>query len=345
MGPARRYWWLFPLFTAIGLLFFSYHYLDDLSREHTGTILPRFIEEMTGAYSAMVLVPAIVWFTRRFPWPAQIPALVAYSVVHTTLMWVTRAAIFPLAGLGTYDYGLMSYRYPMEASHDLILYPIFIGFIYFYDRVRRAREAEVRAANLQCELTEAKLENLRLQLHPHFLFNTLNAVSAVMYEDVRKADAMLAKLSEFLRVILTMSDVREIALDEELQIERMYVDIMKARLENKLHLSITVDPDTRLARVPALILQPLLENAIRHGMGGERAALDIEIDASRNEAHVEVRVRDNGVGIPSTTVSYGHGLANVDSRLSHLYGSECAIQIAQLAPCGTEICLQFPLRS
>ena len=345
MGLLRRYWWLFPLFTAIGLLFFSYHYLDDLSREHAGTLLPRFIEEMTGAYAAMVLVPAILWFTRRFPWPAQIPALLVYSVVHTTLMWASRAAIFPLAGLGAYDYGIMSYRYPMEASHDLILYPIIIGFIYFYDRVRRAREAEVRAATLQCELTEAKLENLRLQLHPHFLFNTLNAVSAVMYEDVRKADAMLAKLSGFLRVILTTSESPEITLDEELQIERMYVDIMKARLENKLRLTITVEPDARLARVPALILQPVLENAIRHGMGSERTELDITIDASRQENEIELRVRDNGIGICAPSVPYGHGLSNVGSRLSHAYNDRCALRIAQLEPSGTEVCLQFPLRS
>ncbi len=142
-------------------------------------------------------------------------------------MWITRAAIFPIAGMGHYDYGVMTYRYPMEASHDFILYPIMIGFIYFYDRMSRARESEIAAAQLRCELSEAKLENLRLQLHPHFLFNTLNAVSAVMYEDVRKADAMLARLSEFLRVILTTSDVQEITLDEELQIERMYVDVMK----------------------------------------------------------------------------------------------------------------------
>ena len=95
----------------------------------------------------------------------------------------------------------------------------------------------------------------------------MNAVSAVMYEDVRKADAMLARLSDFLRVILTTSDAKEITLDEELQIERMYVDVMKARLENSLRLRIEADADARLARVPPLLLQPIIENAIRHGLG------------------------------------------------------------------------------
>jgi two-component system, LytTR family, sensor kinase len=345
MKLLRGYWWLFPLFTAIGLLFFSYHYLDDLARQIHGTFAQRFIEEMTGAYTAMVLVPSIVWFTRHFPWQAQIAGILAYSLVHTTLMWLTRAAIFPLAGLGHYDYGLMGYRYPMEASHDFIMYPMMIGFVYFYDHVRRSRESEVANAQLQRELAEAKFDNLRLQLHPHFLFNTLNAVSAVMYEDVRKADAMLARLSEFLRVILTTSDVQEITLDEELQIERMYLDIMKARLENTLRLNIAAEPDVRLAKVPALILQPIIENCIRHGMRSERGELDIEIDVVRTQTGVEVRIRDNGRGVSTTNVRFGRGLSNTVSRLSHLYGEQAELRVAQLEPHVTEVTLHFPLRT
>ncbi len=339
---ARRYGGFFALFTAVGLLFFSYHYLDDLARGHSGTLVARFIEEMTGAYTAAVLMPFVVWFARRYPWPVQILGALGYSIAHTTLMAISRAAIFPVAGLGHYDYGIMTYRYPMEASHDLIIYPIVIGFVYFFDRIRKAREAELAAARLERELAQAKLENLRLQLHPHFLFNTLNAVSSVMYEDVRKADAMLARLSEFLRVILTTSDVQEITLDEELEIERMYVDIMKARLENTLQLNVSVDADARLARVPALMLQPIIENAIRHGMGSARSDLEIVIDVARQDSSVHIRVRDDGVGLPSPAPAYGHGLTNVKSRLAHLYGPGSTLRVVQLSPHGTEVSLQFP---
>lgn len=340
----RQYWWLFPLFTAIGLLFFSYHYLDDLARHVPGTIAARFIEEMSGAYTAMVLMPLIIWFTRRFAWPWQFAGVIVYSLVHTTLMALTRDAIFPLAGLGSYDYGIMSFRYPMEASHDLIIYPIIIGFIYFYDRVRRAREAELAAANLERELAKARLENLRLQLQPHFLFNTLNAVSSVMYEDVRKADAMLARLSEFLRVVLTTSEAQEITLDEELEIERMYLDVMQARLENALELRIFADPDTRMARVPPLILQPVLENCVRHGMPGASSNFEVRISAARSGELLEVRVSDNGTGPGDDAPQFGHGLTNVRSRLTQLHGERSAVQVAQLAPQGTEVCLLLPLR-
>ncbi|HKU66279.1 MAG TPA: histidine kinase [Candidatus Baltobacteraceae bacterium] len=344
MKLLRRYGWPFVLFTAIGLLFFSYHYLNDLADGRGGTLFARFIEEMTGVYCAAILLPAAIWFVRRFSWPLQVPGALAFTTAHTSLMAVSRAILFPLAGLGHYDYGIMRYRYPMEASQDVIIYAIVVGFVYFYDRTRAARQAEIEAARLQTELAQAKLENLRLQLQPHFLFNTLNAVSSVMYEDVRKADAMLARLSEFLRIVLSTGDAQEIALDEELQIERMYVDVMKARLENALQLRIQAEPDARLGRVPPLLLQPIVENAIRHGMTEAHGELEITVEAIRRGAQLEIRVRDNGTGLREAAPAFGHGLANVQSRLAHLHGAAALVHIAQLEPCGAELCLLLPYR-
>ena len=336
---------LFALFTAIGLLFFGYHYLDDLARMQNGTLVRRLIEEMTGSYTVLVLLPFVLWFVRRFAWPWQIAGVLAFSAGHTTLMALTRGLIFPAVGKGPYDYGVMLYRYPMEASNDVIVYAVIAGFVYFWDRTQQARARELAAANLERELAEAKLENLRLQLHPHFLFNTLNAVSAVMYEDVRKADTMLARLSDFLRIVLATSETREITLDEELQIERMYVEIMQARLENGLVFEVRADPDVRLAKVPALLLQPLIENAIRHGMAGGRKELRISVEAVRRDDGVHVDIRDDGDGLSSDPPAPGHGLSNVSSRLLHLYGEGASVRIAQLAPHGTEVCLRFPLRA
>lgn len=345
MKIMRRYGWPFLLFTVIGLLFFSYHYLDDLARMQHGTALRRFIEEMTGVYTVRVLFPLVQWFARRFSWPWQLVGAAAFTGAHTSLMALSRALLFPLCGLGHYDYGIMLYRYPMEASQDAIVYTVMLVLIYFYDRTQLAKQAELEAAQLQTELAIAKLENLRLQLQPHFLFNTLNAISSVMYEDVRKADAMLARLSEFLRVILTTSDARQITLDEELQIERMYVDVMKGRLENLLQLRIEIDPDARLARVPPLVLQPVLENCIRHGMADSPAQLDISIDAERSGTMLSLRVSDNGVGLRAAAPRFGHGLSNVQSRLAHLHGNAASVRIAQLEPRGTEVCMLLPFQN
>lgn len=342
MRVLRRYGWPFLLFTAIGLLFFSYHYLDDLARMQYGTFAARFSEEMTGAYAAGALFPFVLWFARRFSWPWQIVGALVFTAGHTTLMAISRAVLFPLAGLGHYDYGIMLYRYPMEASQDVIVYAVMLGFVYFYDRRQAAKQAELDASRLQTELAQAKLENLRLQLQPHFLFNTLNAISSVMYEDVRKADAMLARLSDFLRVILTTSDAQEITLDEELQIERMYVEIMNARLEHAIPLRIDADPDARLARVPPLLLQPVIENSIRHGMADGRAGLEIAIHATHTGAQLEIHVRDDGAGLQDGPPPFGHGLGNVQSRLAHLHGTASSMRIAQLQPQGTDVCLTLP---
>ncbi|MBV8726106.1 MAG: histidine kinase [Candidatus Eremiobacteraeota bacterium] len=341
---------LAALFTAIGLLFFSYHLLDDLARHHGGTALPRFIEEMTGAYAAVVILPIVLWISRRFPlgrhWPAalvvQFGGLVLYTIVHTTLMALSRAALFPLAGLGSYNYGVMLYRYPMEASQDAIFYSITVGFVYVFSRLRIAREAEVQAAKLRTELTRAQLDNLRLQLHPHFLFNTLNAVSSVMYEDVAKADTMLAQLSDFLRMVLESGGSDEVPLERELAVEQTYVAIMKTRFENRLNVVLEVEPQLRDAAVPFMLLQPLLENSIKHGLASDSAALDIEIQAHRERDTTVIAIRDNGIGLGGKAVAERHGLRNVRSRLANMYGEAAAFCLGPASGGGTLARLTIP---
>ncbi len=221
---------LFALFTAIGLLLTSAGYFDDLSRGHYHTLALRFTEELIGAWTAFALLPFTIWVARRFRigrsnWPLMLAITLAmalvYSAVHTTLNAFGRDLVSVATGQGPYDYGVMFYRYPMEASKDILYFLIFIGCVDFVDGLVRQRQTEIAAAELETKLAQAQLQNLRLQLHPHFLFNTLNAISAVMYEDVHKADEMLAKLSDFLRTVLASSDVHIVPLDEELKVERM----------------------------------------------------------------------------------------------------------------------------
>ncbi len=201
------------------------------------------------------------------------------------------------------------------------------------------------AAELRTRLAQAQLENLTLQLHPHFLFNTLNAISAVMYEDVAKADAMIAQLSDFLRLVLDSSGVQEVPLQRELTVERMYVAIMKTRLESRLNLSFDVDPALRDAAVPFMLLQPLLENSIKHGLAPDCNALDIAITARRDGTATVIAIRDNGVGLRGDRSAERHGLANVRSRLTHMYGDAAAFAIAPASDGGTEATLRIPFAS
>ena len=339
------------LYTAIGLLLFSYRYLEDAANGRMGTLLVRFIDEMTGVYTALAAIPIIFWTVRRFPitrqtWKTALPiafvSACVYSALHTTLMWASRVAIYHVAGMGSYDYGNMLFRYPMEASNDLVSYATIAGFIYFFDRMAAARRAELTASELQTKLAEAQLENLRLQLNPHFLFNTLNAISSVMYEDLGKADEMLTKLSDFLRIVLASNGVHQVALDEELDVERKYVEIMTARLEQRLDLRVNVEAGAESAIVPFMILQPLLENSIRHGTPAGRGALDIGIDVARHNGSTVICVSDDGVGFEPKTSERGHGLAIVSSRLDHLYGGAATFAIARRDGGGTQATLTFP---
>ncbi|HEY4439780.1 MAG TPA: hypothetical protein VGN14_04960, partial [Candidatus Elarobacter sp.] len=163
---ARGWSALFALYTVVGALGFWYRYLDDLARGHGGTLPSRLIEESTGVYTAFVLVPLILALCRRLPWSSaawprvialQVLGGVVYSLLHTTLMALTRAAIFPLAGFGPYNYGNMSWRYPMELANDIVDYTIIVAAFYVVERIRLARESELRSAHLQAELAETKL--------------------------------------------------------------------------------------------------------------------------------------------------------------------------------------------
>jgi LytS/YehU family sensor histidine kinase len=335
--------WLFLVFTAIGIFFSLHSYLDDVTWHHYGTARERFLEEMTGAYSAMVLVPFLAWIATRFPFKrglvmralaGNVAGYLVYTIAHTTLNALARSAISPLIGNGTYHYGELFYRYQMEAAGDAVYYALLISMIYLLQHFIATRD-------LQTKLAQAQLDNLRLQLQPHFLFNTLNAISSVMYEDVAKADRMLAQVSDYMRLVLASGGVQEIPLDEELHMERMYVDIMKTRLDRNLALDVHVADDAHGTIVPFMLLQPLLENSIRHGMGSARTSIELGIDVSRSNGSAIIRVSDNGLGFDPSQPR-GIGLTNVAARLSHLYGERARFEIGAREGGGTLAVVSLP---
>jgi two-component system LytT family sensor kinase len=348
----------FVLFTTLGFLEFNYRYLDDLSRGHSGTLASRVLEESTGAYTVLVLLPLVFLFARyylfactgwvrRIAWHAS--GAVVFSVLHTKLMALSRQVLFPVFGLGPYDYGIMTYRYPMEFSKDFMAYTVIVLLYYSFERYRLAQAQQLAAAELQTKLAQAQLENLRLQLQPHFLFNTLNTISSVMYEDVRAADAMITQLSDMLRLTLHASRSHEIPLAEELEIARLYLDLMQKRFENKLRVSYAVDASLNDSLVPQLILQPLLENSLRHGMKSGSTAMEISVEAHRENGSLILQITDNGSGLNETDASgvfgRGLGLSNIRDRLVQLYGEHQQFSIKNHASGGAEVTLRVPLHT
>jgi two-component system LytT family sensor kinase len=349
---------LFLIYTGIAVLLTGYRYLDDLARQHAGTLPIRALEEITGVYSAFVLLPLVFRFAHLYLFPRKswfkvalwhLAGAIGFSVAHTTLMAVSRQIISPLVGLGSYDYGIMLYRYPMEFSNDLVGFTSVVGLYYYFQCFRVAQAQQLSAAQLQAKLAEAQLENLRLQLQPHFLFNTLNTISSVMYEDVAAADVMLTQMSDLLRLTLRASRTHEIPLGEELQITRLYLELMQKRFEDKLRVSYAIDPALDNSLVPQLILQPLLENSLRHGMKAGGEVMSISIAAQRENGSLVLRVSDSGSGLgaldSAAVFGRGLGLSNIRDRLAQLYGDGQDFSIGNRAAGGAEVTLRVPYRT
>ncbi len=310
--------WIFALFTAIGLLHFVYRSLEYVVSGQPSHWFRVLVDEMSGAYGAMVLVPWVLWVLRRERWWWHGLGLIAFSVAKTSLMWGTRE----LVSWGEYDYGLMPLRYLMEFPVDVIGYAIIAGAAIFLHR--------------QGELERTKLENLNLQLQPHFLFNAMNAISATVYDDPRRADLMLSRLAEYLRRTLQRGEAAEAPLEQELEMLEVYLDVMRARFEDGLSVSVVMDPAAKGALVPAGLLQPVVENAIRHGGAGK-----VEIHIERVGEQLRLRVTDEGRGEGGQGL--GIGLKNTQERLRHLYGGLGQVSLEKRGE-GTEVSVGIPCR-
>ena len=195
-------------------------------------------------------------------------------------------------------------------------------------------------AALQAQLAQARLDVLRSQLNPHFLFNTLNAVSALVERDPRGARKMIARLSDLLRYTLEESTEQEVPLHRELDLLAEYIELMQIRFQDRLTVNIQVDEGVRNALVPNLLLQPIVENAMKHGIGRMTGAGSIRIEARRDGERLVVSVIDNGPGPAGG--AHGVGLTNTSARLRQMYGPDSGVQLRPATPRGTDARLTLP---
>lgn len=221
--------------------------------------------------------------------------------------------------------------------------------LYFGIKYYLATEAQRhRALNAERSAREAELRALRYQVHPHFLFNTLNAISTLVIEGNREAaTTMISKLAEFFRATLEEQTAEEVELQEELFLTQQYLEIEKLRLGARLNVEIAVDPETLTCPVPHLVLQPLVENAIRHGIAPRRGPGRVVIEARRNQLNLIIRVSDDGLGNQRRAVkdgaARGIGLTNIGKRLSELYGDSGRLDVVWPDAGGCQAVLQIPL--
>ncbi len=235
----------------------------------------------------------------------------------------------------------------LRAALDVLVYWSLVGVCQAITNFRSSQERERRAAELEARLTSAKLQALRMQINPHFLFNTLNSIAALVYVNPRAADEMLGDLSELLRRSLDSMEEQEIPLAQELEFIGAYISIEQKRFGERLRLEQSVPDELRKALVPALILQPLVENAIRHGIEPRRGPGLISIQAKQEDKHLHLIVRDNGRGLPpgdsDNSGRRGIGLANTRARLQGLYGPNQRFNLGRAEPQGCLVDIHLPL--
>jgi two-component system, LytTR family, sensor kinase len=209
--------------------------------------------------------------------------------------------------------------------------------------LRQSRDSEQRIARLHAELSQAQLQALKMQLHPHFLFNTLNSISSYLRKDVEIADEMIGRLGDFLRITLQNSGAQEIQLQQELNFLKQYLEIEQLRFQDRLHADFNIATDTLTALVPNLILQPIVENAVRHGVSAKSGPGTIQISARRVDSKLQITISDNGPGIPEQP-KQGIGISSTRNRLQQMYGAQGAFQILNQNEGGTIVILEMPFR-
>jgi two-component system LytT family sensor kinase len=327
------------LFAIVGVTRFAYFYLDDLTRQIPGTLIRRALEEGTGVLAAAALFPIAVVVERRFPldrgrwrrsWLPHLGGLVVYSVLHTTVMAISRALLFPAIAHVRYDYGILGIRYAMEASQDIVSYAVFIGVLTLLRTQQRLRHREVHAAKLERDAINTRLESLRLRLQPHFLFNALNTISSTLYENPTAADELIGRLGELLRQSLASADRPEITLAEELDVLRAYQAFIDARFGDRVSFTYDVAPEALSKAVPAFVLQPLVENGVHHGLSSEFSHVEIAICAALVYERLRLVVENTTSTDRERRERIGIGLGATGARLQLLYGPAASIATEDL---------------
>ena len=360
-GIPRR--WLGPAVVLAGYTVLTLVYGGQLSVYRASQGEPASFGEslLVGGiewYSWAALTPFILAVARRVhatgrPWPVQLafhlPPAFLFAVAHAALHAALRQLLLPFEGgwpaAWTYLLGMLS----KTTDFDVLIYLAIIGLDAAVRYSRRVREEAVRASQLEAQLAQAQLHLLRSQLRPHFLFNTLHAISALMHRDVNAADRMVGQLSELLRASLDRDGRHEVPLSEELDLLAPYLDIERTRFSDRLQVDVDVPHEVRDALVPPLLLQPLVENAIRHGIAPRRGPGRVWVRAARDGERLSLEVRDDGVGPPPApgpeAPREGIGLGSTRARLQKLYGAEHALTLAPQAPRGCVVSLSLPYRS
>src|SRR5690348_8460201 len=317
---------------------------------------------MTGMYVCAALTPAILWLSNRWPIKRRVAygawhlcLSVVFSIIASSLEvpFLLLLGAFPapppppslVAGIKIMlSFGLQGGIIRYWAV--LALHAVYRSQKNAKTREREAYELKVQASELAQQLATAQLSSLKMQLQPHFLFNTLGAIMVLIQQrKAEQAEAMVEKLGDLLRLTLEDVEAQEVPLWRELEFLRLYLSIEQVRFEDRLRVRIAPSAGLSEVLVPHMVLQPIVENAVRHGLGQSEEAVTIEVAANSNDGSITLVVSDDGPGLLSGTPAHaGIGLTNTKNRLARLYGDHARLTVEQAEKRGVRVTITLPIR-
>lgn len=338
---------------ALAALFFATQvYMMYLKEERRIPFLRGFFLQGLSCAIWALATPLILWLARRFriernSWRRRVPFHFIFGIILVSAMLVVDyvvymiylgrlASITPLSIFQNVYYNL---------DRWLLTYWVIVLISHAFNYYNSSRKGELKAAQLRTQLAQSQLEALKMQLHPHFLFNTLHSISALLNKDVEAARSMIARLGDFLRLTLENGGSQEVTLQQEIEFLNGYLDIERIRFQDRLTTLVEVDPSVLDVRVPNLILQPLVENAMRHAIANSDRGR-IEVLAGPCNGRLRIQVKDNGPGLQVVRAyvnrSKGVGLANTKARLDRLYGSAHRLDFENEPNGGLVVTMEIP---
>jgi sensor histidine kinase YesM len=310
--------------------------------------------ELIFSYLWLALTPLVIWLSRSFRIEVgQRLKNVTIHVVASVVFLLFHIFIFTLISI---PFGWYSQLTDFWTRYFLLILNFTPSNVMFYwgiiviehalDYYQKLQERELRASQLEAQLAQSQLEVLKMQLHPHFLFNTLNAISALIRESPDEADEMVSRLGDLLRMTLETAGLQEVPFKKELEFLKHYLDIEQTRFQDRLKVEMAIEPETLDGLVPSMILQPLVENSVRHGVAPRPEGGCVKIKAWLDNSLLRLEVEDDGPGLGGDTPRKERvGLTNTRARVSNLYGDEHGLRLRHAAGGGLIVSLSIPFRT
>ena len=347
----KQYGAVFAFWTVLGSSYAASSVISARAEGHPATWGRPLVWTFSDFYLWMLLTPLVGWLGRvgsRGGWarflgvhvPAGIVLASGQMLFTVSLYWGVFGAPPSMQGMTFATFLRTSIVY--ETHLGLITYWVLLGALRGIESQRRLRDERLRNSLLETQLVQSQLQTLRVQLQPHFLFNTLNAISALALADPMQARLMISRLSDFLRLTLEERNTQQVPLSRELEFLECYLGIQQVRFQDRLVTHMDVAGDSTRALVPNMILQPLVENALRHGLLDKPERGTLRIATRRDGDRLHVQIEDDGLGLPPGGPKDGIGLGNTRTRLDMLFGDLATLELSRRDDGGTRVELRFP---